>query len=140
MQMDTLRFIEPWMQDALWQRTPGALSSRERDMLHLLMGTYEFDRDGNRKNNYCKVRFTKRVVIDIWESIQRRRDLEDKDLFSLGLASEFQVLMYPPWFVNPADDVMISTLIFFEDLQNINVWLRLGKMNGYSEAPGQTTL
>ena len=36
--------------------------------------------------------------------------------------------------------MMISTLIYFGCLQNINVCLRPGKMNYYEEAPGQTSL
>ena len=35
---------------------------------------------------------------------------------------------------------MISTLIYFEYLQNINLYLRPGKMNSHAEAPGQTSL
>ena len=36
--------------------------------------------------------------------------------------------------------MMISALISLENLQNINVCLRSVKMNGYTEAPGQTSL
>ena len=45
-----------------------------------------------------------------------------------------------PLILNPADAMMISSLISFEDLQNTNVCLRPGKMNGYAEDPGQTSL
>ena len=42
--------------------------------------------------------------------------------------------------MNPSDAMMISTLISFEGLQNINLCLSPGKMNGYAEDPGQTLL
>ena len=35
---------------------------------------------------------------------------------------------------------MLYTLISFENLQNINVCLGPGKMNGYAETPGHTSL
>ena len=42
--------------------------------------------------------------------------------------------------MNPNDSIMISTLLFFENLQNIHLFLRPGKINGYVEAPGKTPL
>ena len=41
---------------------------------------------------------------------------------------------------NPYDAGMISTIISFDNLHNINVCMKPGKMNGYAEAPGQTSL
>ena len=79
-------------------------------------------------------------MIDVWEISQRRTDSEDNDCSSIGLASEFQVLLYSPQVLNPAYDVMIFTLILFEDLQKINVCLIPGNMNGYAEALGQKSL
>ena len=80
------------------------------------------------------------VVTDVWEISQMRVDSEDKDWSSVGLALEFQVILHPNWVLNPDNAVMISTLISFEDLHNINVCLRPGNMNGYAEATGQTLL
>ena len=62
-------------------------------------------------------------------------DSEDKDCSSVGLVPEFKVLLYSPLVFNPDDSVMIST-----HLHNINVCLRPENMNGYTEAPGQTSL
>ena len=67
-------------------------------------------------------------------------DSEDKYCSSVGLLSEFQVLLYSPWFLNQFDAMMKYILISFEDFQIINVCLRPGKMNYYEEAPGQTSL
>ena len=75
-------------------------------------------------------------MIDVWEIIRRRTGSEYKDYTSIGLASELQVVLYSPWVLNPANSVMISTVISFEDLQNINICLRPVNMNGYAEAPG----
>ena len=46
------------------------MSIREREMPHLLMGTFEFD-----------FRFAEGVVTDIWEISRRRTNLEDRDCF-----------------------------------------------------------
>ena len=139
--------VELWMQDApphygkvwvwCWQRKiPGAFSSRERKIPHILMGTSEFDGDRNIKKDYCKVLFAEGVVTEVWDISQMRTDLEVNYYSSVVLASEFQVLLYYPWFFNSSYAVMISTLTSFEDLHNINACLRPGKMNGYAEAPG----
>ena len=80
------------------------------------------------------------MVTDVWYISQKRTDSEYKDCSSIGFASEFQVLLYAPLVLNTVDSVMISTLISFGDLQNINLFLRPGKMNGYVKAPGQTSL
>ena len=55
------------------------LSIREYETPHLLMGASEFDGDGKLKNDYCKVRFSEGLVIDVWDTIKRRKDLEDRD-------------------------------------------------------------
>ena len=119
---------------------PGALSSRGCETPHLLMGTSEFDGDGEHEKEYCKVWFSERMVTNVYEISRRRTDYEDKDWSYVGLESEFQVILYSPWVLNPANSVMISTLIYFEDLHNINVCLIPGKRKGYVEAPGQTSL
>ena len=124
---DTRRFFEPWTQDApppdvnvwvwlWWQRTPRLLSSHEHDTPHILMERYEFDGDGEREKDYCKVRFAEVVVTDVLEIRRSRTDLEDKDCSFIVLTSEFQVLLYSRWIFNRADFVMITTLISFEDL------------------------
>ena len=100
----------------------------------------EFDGDGDREKDYCIVQFSEGVVIDVWDISRRRTGSEYKDYTSIGLASELQVVLYSPWVLNPANSVMISTLIYFEDLHNINVCLIPGKRKGYVEAPGQTSL
>ena len=74
-------------------------------------------------------------MTDVWEISRRRMDSEDKDCSSVGLVPEFKVLLYSPLVFNPDDFVMIST-----HLHNINVCLRPENMNGYTEAPGQTSL
>ena len=60
--------------------TPGALSSCERETPHLLMGTPEFDGDGEREKDYCKVRFAEGVVTDLWEISRRRVDVPWKQM------------------------------------------------------------
>ena len=76
------------------------------------------------------------IEVIVWDISQMRTDLEVNYYSSVVLASEFQVLLYYPWFFNSSYAVMISTLTSFEDLHNINACLRPGKMNGYAEAPG----
>ena len=61
---------------------------------HILMRTFKFDGYFERKEDYCKVRFSEGDMKDKWEISQRRMDSEDKDCSSVGLASEFQVLLY----------------------------------------------
>ena len=54
----------------------------------------EFDGDGEREKDYCKVRFAEVVVTDVLEIRRRRTDLEEKDCSFIVLTSEFQVLLY----------------------------------------------
>ena len=93
------------------------------------MRTSEFDGDNEHTKDYCKVQFSERVVTYVWDISQRRMDLEDRECFSIGLVSEFKVLLYTPRFLNPANTVMISTLIYFKEPHNINAWLRPRNMN-----------
>ena len=121
-------------------RTPGTLLIREHYTPHLLVGTSEFDRDSEREKECCKFQFAEGVVTDVWEISQRMTYLEYKDFSSVWLASELQVLLYSPLLLNPAYAVIISTLIYFEDLQTINLCLIPEKMNSYAKDPGQTSL
>ena len=57
------------------------MSSRERETTHLMMGTSDFDGDGEREKDYCNVRFVVVGVTDVREISQRRTDSEDKDCF-----------------------------------------------------------
>ena len=140
MEIDALHIIKPQSWDASWWRYPGALPSRECETPQLIMGTSKFDADGEHKHDYCKLRFSEGVVTDVWEIIKRKTDSEEKECSSAGLSYELQVLLYSQWVLNPVNDVIMSTLIYFENLQNINVCLRPGKINGYTEAPGRASL
>ena len=42
------------------------------------MGKYEFDGDGDHKNDYFKILFSGGFVTDVWEISQNRKDWEDK--------------------------------------------------------------
>ena len=75
-------------------------------------------------------------MTDVWEISQRRIYSYEIYCSYVELASEFKILLYFFKGFNPTDAVMISTLISFDDLHNINVCLRYGNMNGYVEAPG----
>ena len=47
------RVFVPWTWGASWKRDTSALSSCERNMTHLLMGTYDFEADGEGRPAFC---------------------------------------------------------------------------------------